>query len=252
MNKIFTKILRSALPALLCTTLSWAADPEVTPYRPGFGSPAALSPTGYFELEAGYDYAKTSDARSDGIGLLLKYGLTDNVGLLLGVNPYARLKAANSSASGVSDSSIAVKFVQQFNESTALGVQLQSTLPTGSRVFRNDKPAITLTGLAGFDVSGFHSDINLGLTRLGEGEAGASKHIVNGSASLSRNLSGPLSGALELSGSRQSGNNTTRNLASLGYAVNKQLVVDGYIASVRARGINSTLAGAGLTYLFAH
>ncbi len=227
---------------------AFAADPEVTPYRPGVGSPAVLSAPGYFELETGYDYGKVEGVRADAISLLLKYGISDNLGLLIGVNPYQRVRFAGFSESGISDATLGLKYVTKASETTALGVQLVTTLPTGDRAFRSDSPNVTLTGLAGFDYSGFHSDVNLGFTRLGEGD---SRNVFNWSASIGRALSGPVSGALELSGSRQSGTTTTRVLGSMSYAVDKRLVLDAYVARARTEGVNGTTAGVGFTYLFA-
>jgi Putative MetA-pathway of phenol degradation len=251
-SKNFSKtMLATVLVAASLSGAACAADPEVTPYRPGVGSPAVLSATGYFELEAGYDYVKVRDLRTDNFGLLLKYGLTDNVGLLFGVSPYARVKVGGESESGVSDASLGLKFVSKMNDTTALGLQLVSTLPTGSRLFRSDNPNVTLTGLAGFDYSGFHSDINLGVTRFGDGVPGVSRNRFNWSASIGRALSGPVSGALEVSGTRQSGISATQVLGSLAYAVDKRLVLDAYVARARSEGINGTGFGVGLTYLFA-
>ncbi len=230
------------------TQFAFAADPEVTPYRPGVGSPAVLSAPGYFELEAGYEYGKVEGLRADTFGLLLKYGINDKLGLLVGVNPYQRLRLDGDSVSGVTDAFLGLKYVAKVNDSTALGAQLVTSLPTGDRAFRSDNPNVSLTGLAGFDYSGFHSDINLGWTRLGEGD---SRNIFNWSASIGRTLSGPVSGALEVSGSRQSGINATRLLGSLSYAVDKKLVLDAYVSRARVEGVNGTTAGVGFTYLFA-
>ena len=88
------------LVKLVAATLAMASSfsqaqsgPEVTPYRPGAGSPAVLSATGYFELETGYDFAKAGNVKVDTLGLVLKYGLSDQVGLFLGV-PYLRVRAS--------------------------------------------------------------------------------------------------------------------------------------------------------------
>jgi hypothetical protein len=245
----------------LAAQQAFAAEPEVTPYRPGAGSPAVLSAIGYFEVEAGYDYLKYQDVRADAIGLILKYGLTDQFGLLLGVSPYARTSSPYGSQSGTSDSLLGLKFVSKVSSATALGAQLVTTLPTGSSAFRSDKPIVTFTGLAGFDFSGLHSDINLGVTRFGDGQGtGVSKNRFNWSAGLSSPLNGALSGAIELSGTQQSGSvNSTQFLASLGYAVSKKLVIDVYVARARAEtngggssvNLSYTSFGTGLTYLFA-
>ncbi len=244
-----TKITAAAIAASL-SFAAIAADPEVTPYRPGVGSPAVLSAPGYFELEAGYDYAKAAGVRSDGIGLTLKYGISDNLGLIVGVAPYLRVRGFGESDTGVSDASVGLKFVTKLNDATAVGAQLVTSLPTGSSAFRSDNPNVTLTALAGFDFAGFHSDLNLGWTRLGDGVFGGSRNRYGWSASLGRAIDGPVSAALEVSGTRQSGANSTQVLASLAYAVNKKLVLDAYVARARAEGVTGNGAGFGMTYLF--
>ena len=249
-NRLAHVLFPAALLSLV--PCAHAADAEVTPYRPGAGSPAVLSATGYFELEAGYDYAKVDAARSDAIGLLLKYGLSDNLGLMVGVNPYVRVKAFGASDSGVSDSSLGLKWVSKLGDTHAIGVQLVTTLPTGSSGFGSDKPNLTLTGLAGFDFAGMHSDVNLGLTRFGDAVPGVARNRFNWSVSLGRPLFGAWSGALELSGAKQSGaGSSTQYLGALAYAVNKQLVLDAYYAHARASGVSGNGLGVGMTYLFA-
>lgn len=252
LNKLIVAAALSAVSVTNIANVAHAAEPEVTPYRPGAGSPAVLSATGYFELEAGYDYAKAGDLRADALGLLLKYGITDNLGLLVGVNPYVRAKAGGASTSGSSDASIGLKWVSKFNETTALGAQLVSTIPTGSNGFGSDNPNVTLTALAGFDFAGLHSDINLGLTRFGDSAPGSSRNRFNWSASIGKPIADSLSAALEISGANQSGNaNATQYLASIAYAVNKKLVLDAYYAHARSGGVNGNGIGVGMTYLFA-
>lgn len=249
----------------LAAQLTSAAEPEATPYRPGAGSPAVLSATGMFEIEAGYDQLRFEDLRADFLSTFLKYGITDQFGVFLGLNPYAHTSSPYGSQSGSGDSLLGLKFVSKVSSTTALGAQLTTTLPTGSSVFRSDKPDVTLTGLAGFDFSGLHSDINLGATRFGDDQAGGmSKNRFNWSAGLSSPLSGAWSGAIELSGSQQSGSadskqSSTQFLTSLSYAVSKKLVLDAYIARTRnefksgdySASLSYTRFGTGLTYLFA-
>lgn len=242
--------LAAALPAQ-------ADEPQATPYRPGVGNPAVLSATGYYELEAGYDDARLDPLRSRSLGLLLKYGLSDQFGLLLGVSPWVQQTAPGLRDSGVSDASVGLKFVRHAGSAAAWGAQLSSTLPSGSRAFRSDTPVLVATALAGFDFGPWHSDLNLGLTRLGSDVgAGVSRNRYGWTASLGRPLTGPWSGGLELSGARQSGlGDNAQVLGSLSYAVSRKLVLDAYLARGRNRGngidLYSTGFGTGLTYLFA-
>lgn len=247
-----------ALTLLVGSSAAYAADPEVTPYRPGVGSPAVINAPGTFEVEAGYDYAKASGLRSDSLGLVLKYGLSPNIGLFLGVSPYVKLSAGGASVSGSSDMVWGAKYVTKLQPEFAAGAQLTVSLPTGSgQVNGGNKSNVALTGLIGVDFAGFHSDINLGVTRAGENPgAGVSRNRIGWSASLGRTISGPLSGAIELSGNSLSGaDRTVQLLGSLSYSVSSALVVDGYLARARTTvsgsNVNSNGFGVGFSYLVA-
>lgn len=257
MSKIFARTT-IALALFVGSSAAYAADPEVTPYRPGVGSPAVINAPGTFEVEAGYDYAKASGLRSDSLGLVLKYGVSSNIGLFLGVSPYVKFSAGGVSVSGSSDALFGAKFVTKLQPELAVGAQLTVSAPTGSsQVNGGGKSNVALTGLIGVDFAGFHSDINLGVTRAGENPgAGVSRNRIGWSASLGRTISGPLSGAIELSGNSLSGaDRTVQLLGSLSYSVSSSLVVDGYLARARTTvsgsNINSNGFGVGFSYLVA-
>ena len=255
-KNLFSKTI--ALTLLVGSSAAYAADPEVTPYRPGVGSPAVINAPGTVEVEVGYDYAKASGLRSDSLGLVLKYGVNSNLGLLLGVNPYTKFSGGGISFSGSSDVTVGAKFVTKLQPELAAGAQLLVSLPTGSSdVGGGGKSNVTLTGLIGVDFSGFHSDINLGVTRAGENPGfGVSRNQIGWSASIGRTISGPLSGAVELSGKSVSGaDRTVQLLGSLSYSVSTSLVVDGYLARALSTGggsnININSFGLGFSYLVA-
>ncbi len=227
------------------------SGPEVTPYRPGAGSPAVLSATGYFELESGYDFAKAGGVKVDTLSAVLKYGLTDQVGLFFGV-PYLRVRASGDSERGIADSVLGLKWVSKLDDVSAWGLQFTSTLPTGKSSFRSDNPSLGLTALYGVDFSGFHADLNLGSRYAGDKTLGLSRNSFFYSAGLSRAMGGGLGLGVELSGTRQSGAGTaTAVLAAVTYTVNKNLALDASISRARASGENGNGAGIGLTYLFA-
>ncbi len=231
---------------------------EATPYRPGVGSPSVVSAKGYFELETGYEYTKASEVRGDNFGLLLKYGLSDELGLMIGWSPYLKVSAADASVSGNSDLNLGLKYITKPSKDIAIGGQIITTLPSGSRDFRSDKPTVTITGIAGFDYGpGLHSDINLGLTRAGDDPGtGISRNSYAWSVGFNPPAQGKLSSQIEISGNTQSGaGRNTQLLGSLSYNVSKLLVLDVYLARARNsfNGVDaySTTAGTGFTYLFA-
>jgi hypothetical protein len=226
------------------------SGPEVTPYRPGAGSPAILSATGYFEIEGGYDFAKAGGVKVDTLGLTLKYGLSDQVGLFLGV-PYLRVRAAGASDRGIADSVVGLKWVNKLDADSAWGLQFTSTLPTGKSGFGSDNPSLGLTALYGVDFSGFHADLNLGARYAGDKVAGLSRNSFFYSGGLSRALGGGWGVGGELSGTRQSGAGTsTTVLGAVTYTVSKNLALDATLSRARASGENANGVGIGMTYLF--
>jgi hypothetical protein len=232
----------------LFSTAVQAAD-EVTAYRPGVGAPAYLSATGRFELEVGLDRASSGGTTATSLGGLLKYGLSDNVGLLFGL-PYLSVKDSTGSAKGLGDSSIGLKWVQKANDSFAYGVQALATLPTGSSNFKSNKSTVTLTGLVGFDQAGFHTDVNLGVIRPGESTFGIGRTRLAYSVGVSRAIGGGFGAFVEASGSRQSGtDNSTTLLAAVTYTVDPNLVLDGSIARTKSGGVGVTSYGVGMSYL---
>ncbi len=241
-----------ALALILITTQALAQSPEVTPYRPGVGSPAVLSAPGYFELEVGYDKSKISSTKSQVFGALLKYGLNDQFGLLFGQSAQ-RISDAGITLNGLDDGLVGIKFVQKINPELAGGLQLTSSIPTGKRsIFRADKTTTTLTGLLGFDFSGLHADLNLGFTKLGDVEFNASRNQTNYSLGVSKALEGGWSIGIEASGSKVSGSPSgTTLLGSVSYTVNKNFAMDASVSRSRFDGVNGTNAGIGFTYLFA-
>jgi hypothetical protein len=241
----------SAIALASASALAQAqSGPEVTPYRPGAGSPAILSATGYFEIEGGYDFAKAGGVKVDALGLTLKYGVSDQVGVFFGV-PYLRARANGQSERGIADSVFGVKWVTKLNAENAWGLQLTTTVPTGKDGFRADNPSLGLTGLYGVDFSGFHADFNLGARFAGDKVPGLSRNSFFYSAGLSRALGDGWGVGAELSGTRQSGAGTgTTILGAVTYTVSKNLALDATLSRARAGGENANGVGVGMTYLF--
>jgi hypothetical protein len=245
----FLKLSASAL-ALFSTFASAQSGPEVTPYRPGVLSPTYLSATGHFEVEAGYDFAKAGGVKLDVLGLTLKYGLSDQVGLIFGV-PYLRARANGSSESGIADATIGFKFVNKLGPANSWGLQLTSTLPTGEDGFGSDNPTVGLTALYGLDFSGFRADFNVGTRYAGDKQFGVSRNTFVWGAGLSRALGNGLGLYGEISGSNQSGaGSSTTGVVAATYTVNKNLALDASFSRARAGGENANGFGVGMTYLF--
>lgn len=228
-------------------------DLAANPYRPSVGSPASLSASGYFEIEAGFARENAPDGRLSNTPLLLKYAFTDHVGVTFGISPWQRLSAQGTSVSGNGDGSITLKLAQPVNDALMFGGELTASLPVAANGLGSKRSDVTLNLIASHDFAGFHSDVNMNATRLGDAqEPEVSRQIIGWSAGISHLLNEKIGVGIELSGTRQSGNgNSTQWLASVSFAVSKKLVLDLYAAREHAAGTYTNKVGGGFTYLFA-
>ncbi len=246
--------MRKSIVSLIAASISAGvfaqSGPEVTPYRPGVLAGAALSATGQFEIEVGYDFAKADGIKLDTLGALLKYGMTDTLGFIVGL-PYARVSGGGSSVSGVADGLIGMKFVAPLNKTTSAGFQLVSSIPSGESAFRADNPTLVLTAMLGGDLSGTRYDLNLGVRRAGDAGFGSSRETFMWAAALARPIGNGLGVYGELSGTRQSGAGSgLTGLAALTYSASRQLALDVNVSRSRFEGTNGTGVGVGMAYLF--
>lgn len=124
--------------------LAQATGPIVTD-RPGFNSsPAALDP-GILQIEAGYLFA--SDDAGSGIdaqslpAISLRYGLIDDLELLVGWGGYAWLDiAGGDDSSGMTDASIGVRWQLADDDATVpLALFAGINLPVGASAVSSDE-----------------------------------------------------------------------------------------------------------------
>jgi hypothetical protein len=227
--------------------------PTVTPYRPGIGSPAVLSAPGYFEVEAGLEHRDQQAGDEQEFGVLLKYGLSERWGLMFGISPWLRAPTdGDAHSTGSSDLMLGLKTVSRVNDDLAIGGQWFASLPTGARAFRGDGVDLGATLLVGIDTGAWHTDINLGLTRLaGDPGPGLGKVQWQWSAAVSYPLKDNLSAGFELSGTHQSGaGDPGLTILALSHQVNRRLVLDAYVGRDWNVDDPGWRIGAGLTYLF--
>ena len=243
-----------ALAALPVSAALADDDLAANPYRPSVGSPASLSAPGHFEIEAGFARETAADARLYSTPMLLKYAFTDRVGVTFGISPWLRMSAPGTSVSGNSDGSITLKLAQPVTEAFMVGAELTASVPVASNGLGSKRSDVTLNLIASNDFAGFHSDINVNATRLGDAQdEGVAAQITGWSAGISHPLSERLGAGLEVSGTRQRGAGTSNQwLAFVSYAFSKKLVVDLYAARETASGVHTNKAGFGFTYMFAN
>ncbi len=215
----------------------FAADNEVsaTPSRPTVASGASISEAGWVEIELGMQ--RTRDTLSgaaenrDALPYLAKYSFDKRWALWLGGDAAIRDEGAGSTMRGVGDTTVTLKHKFSIdNEKLSAGFEAAIKLPTAdeSKGLGSGEKDFGLKGIYGVDLpAGLHLDTNLGATRYGLETAGVSRTGYLWAVALSRPVSEKLTLAADLSGTRQTGVPSTRQLMLAGsYAISKRIVAD--------------------------
>ena len=230
------------------------SDLQANPYRPSVGSPASLPVPEHLDVEFGVANANTSGSNTKTSPLLLKYAFNSSIGLTLGFNPLTQVKTNVDSTNGQGDGNLTLKLAQPITDSFVVGEELSTTLPIANHHLGTDKANQTINLIASNDFFGFHSDVNVNLTRFGDDQGnGVSQQSFGWSAGISHPLVNKISGGLELSGTEQHGaDSTLQVLESLGYNYTNKTVFDIYTAQQKVGSSNHNYSfGFGMTHLFA-
>ncbi len=248
----------SMFAVLLFSALNGAAfadsDLQANPYRPSVGSPASLPVPEHLEVEFGVANANTSGSNTKTSPLLLKYAFNSSIGLTLGLNPFTQIKTPMDSTKGHGDGSLTLKLAQPVSDGFMMGEELSTTLPIANHQLGTSKANQTINLIASNDFSGFHSDVNVNLTRFGDDQgSGVSQQSFGWSAGISHPLVNKISGGVELSGTEQHGaDSTLQVLESLGFNYSNQTVFDIYTAQQKIGSHDRNYSfGFGVTHLFA-
>lgn len=230
------------------------SDLQANPYRPSVGSPATLPVPKHLEVEFGFANANTSGSNIKTSPLLLKYAFNSSIGLTLGFNPLTQVKTDTDSIDGQGDGSFTLKLAQPITDSFVVGEELSTTLPIANHHLGTNKANQTINLIASNDFSGFHSDVNVNLTRLGGDQgSGVSHQSFGWSAGISHPIVNKISGGIELSGTEQHGTDSTLQLLeSLGFSYTNQTVFDIFTAQQKIGSNSHNYSfGFGVTHLFA-
>lgn len=234
--------------------LAQEADPAATPFRPTVTSGANLSAPGWLEAEFGGQKQGGRDTdRRDSLPFLLKYSLNDQIAILVGGDAHVRLSLPGAvTLSGLGDTTLTLKYRAPDQwQGVTLGTEVSVKLPTAVDGVGSGKRDFSLKGIYGVDLpAGFHLDTNLVGTRMGQNVAGLSKNQWGWAGAVSHALGESWTLAADLSGTRQSGAPSTRQLlGAASYAVTRRIVIDGgYAAGLNKNTPKYTLF-AGVTVL---
>lgn len=239
-----------------CAAASAQDDgPAVLPYRPSVASPADLPAQGWPELEVGLQWTKGGDtARSKTAPMTFKLAWTESWAMLIGTDAYAWQRADDgSTAQGVGDTSLTLKYKLPVDDHLALGAELGVTLPTARRPIGTGETDWGINTIASFDHPGVHVDVNVAGVRLGGVDAGQGPWQGGWAIAASHPLDERFGVTGEVSGLVQRGAPAqTQGLVALNYNVSRALVLDVAIAAGLSRAAPDWQLMAGMTVQVGH
>ncbi len=205
------------------------SDVSVTPYRPTVSTPAQLSAAGWLEGEfGGLDTAGPGRERMASIPYALKLGFSPDWGIRVSGNAYmSATDDGGATSRGIGDTSLIAKRRFGIDDASAFGLEFSALAPSAPAAIGNGRPAYGATGIYSLDFGGgYHTDVNLFLTRLG-GSDTVSPWQSGYALALSHPL-GKVWGLFgEFSGFHQRGlPDTDQFLGGATYNVSKRLVID--------------------------
>jgi hypothetical protein len=249
---------RSALAIAIVgasTSAHAADDTAVTPYRPTVSTPAAMSATGWVEVEFGLlsSNGALPTARNSA-PYAIKLAFSDTWGVRIGGEIWARdIGAENRDINGAGDTAVVLKRKFAISERSAFGLEFGVMMPTAPSGLH------TGSGAADYGVNAiystdfgaaYHTDINYSISRLGFVASGQSRDQSLWAAALSYTVSARWGLAGELSGTRQSGADSTGQLLlAATYSPYKRVTWDFGIARGTTAATPAWSGFAGCTFL---
>ena len=252
-------LIVAALLTTLAAGVARAADtaddgPTAVPYRPSVSTPAMLSAPGWIEVEAGLQHQHDGpSARRDSLPVTLKLAFTPDWGVRVGSDAWVRVHDGSQRDNGFGDTGIVVKRRFAVDEQQAFGLEAGVVVPTARSGLGSGsgKADYGINAIYSADFGAWHTDLNATATRLGAVDAGSGRVQWAGAAALTRGFDawGVVG---EISGSRQSGEDSSRQLlGALSYSVSKRLVIDAGVARSLRSGPPQWSAFTGFTWLAA-
>ena len=259
MNPIAYCNICGRIAALALTLAIWAAQaetgepPSATPYRPSVSTPAALSKPGWLEIEAGGLRAGGGGARRDSLPLTFKLAFAPDWGVrFVGEAWVQQTDPTGQRQTGGGDTAVVLKRRFAVDDASAFGLEFGATLPTASAGIGSGKSDTSVTGIYSADLGPYHTDLNIGFTRVGQIAVGEGRTQTLWAASLSKSLNDRWGLVGEFSGTHRAGVPiTSQFLFAASYNFSKALVFDAGVArSTRSNGPEWS-AFAGFTWLAA-
>jgi hypothetical protein len=224
------------------------AAPLVTD-RPDFTESAETVSVGRVQVESGYTFTRNGHDGEHGVGeVLIRVPMSTKSEVRVGLPSYVVQRGPSGRASGWSDAFLGAKFVLSAGgdavgfKRPAMAVLVGTTLPTGSRAFREDKFQPEAIFAASVNLSGSTAlSSNVGYARASDAGARFSQFFA--SVSLGHSLTDRLGAYAELYGftdTNAQGDRARYFDSGLSYLLNNDRQID-----VRAGiGLNNNIAGS--------
>jgi hypothetical protein len=243
--------------AALAAGTSLAADdqPAVVPYRPSVATPADLPAPGWPEVEAGAHAAQGGGAaHSNSTPVTFKLAWDEHWAVLVGTDGREWQRAYDgSTASGLGNTTLAVKRRWPVDAGLALGADVGVSLPTAGRALGSGGTDWMLNAIASVDRPGLHVDLNLAGTRFGAADTGQGRWQGGWALAGSHPLDGRFAVTGELSGLAQRGSTASmQGLVALSYSASRALVLDVAAAAGLSRAAPGWQLMAGMTVQLGH
>lgn len=236
--------------ALCCTHAALAEElSPVTPGRPSVSSAAQLPVAGQLELELGGLRQVSTGSTRNSLPYQLKLALSSKWGLAIGGEASIASTDADTSNSGVGDTSLLLKRVWTVSDVSSAGLEFSVKSPTAGSGLGSSKTDYTLNAMYSHDFGAIHMDANLNATSFGLDEAGLARTATGWSTSFSTALSDTWGLTSELSGVHRNGTaDSTQFLGALTFSPNKRLVFDFGFVRAFAPTPGSTSLFAGVVF----
>jgi len=211
-----------------------------------------LSAPGYLELELGgqreYD---SGGSRTGSVPYALKLAFTPDWGVRLTGDAWLQQRdAAGENSSGIGDTGVVLKRRFAVDDASAFGLEAGVKFPTAHSSPGSGKSDASLLGICSADIGAYHTDLNLGFTRVGAVGPGVAHGQVLWAAALSRSFLQRWGAVGEVSGTQQSGaKSTSQVLLAATYNIAKTLTFDAGFAHSLRSGVSDHSLFAGLTVL---
>ena len=250
-----------ALALLLVATVApvRAAQDQVEPDRPDVTNGTKTVPPGAWQIEAGIEYSRTSEAatateRRFLVDTLGRAGVTERLELQVGWQPLVHLRG-DEDDTGFGDVTLAAKyrFFDGGSAWPALGVRPFVKLPAAAEPIGSGRADFGALALATFDLpAGFGLDVNAGIAAIGQSRP--SGHLLQAltSASLSAEIGAatPFIEFFFASRGERDARDALGAVTGVVYRVTKRLALDAAVqTSLGGVGPDWALR-AGVTLLF--